>query len=107
SDAAHRVAEGGLEFIQVYRAAGLAGALKRLKPAYRVVAAALERGRPLEQIARDKPIALVLGNEEAGLDAATIAACDEIVTLPGSGWVQSLNVSAASAVLIHGLGRFK
>jgi RNA methyltransferase, TrmH family len=101
SDAAHRVAEGGLEFVQIYRAAGLPGVLKRLKPAYRIIGTALGTGRPVEQVRLDRPILLVLGNEEVGLDPVSAAACDEIVTLPGSGWVQSLNVAATAAVLIH------
>jgi TrmH RNA methyltransferase len=33
----------------------------------------------------------------------TAAACDARVTLPGSGRVESLNVSVAAAVLIHAL----
>ena len=103
SDAAHRVAEGGLEFVQLYRATNLATALKRLKPAYRVIGTALGRGRTLAGFAPDRPVAIVLGNEEAGLDSAAIAACDDVVTLPGSGWVQSLNVSATAAILIHNL----
>lgn len=101
SDAAHRVAEGGLEFVQLYRASGLPAVLKRLKPAYRIIGTALGSGRPLESLRLDRPIVLVLGNEEAGLEPATLAACDEVVTLPGSGWVQSLNVAATAAILIH------
>jgi len=49
------------------------------------------------------PIALVLGNEERGVPPATAAACDLRVTLPGSGRVESLNVSVAAAVLMHAL----
>jgi hypothetical protein len=48
-------------------------------------------------------IALVLGNEELGLAAPTIAACALRVTLPASGPVESLNVSVAAAVLLHAL----
>lgn len=103
SDAAHRVAEGGLEFVQLYRATKLAAALKHLRPAYRVVGTALGSSRPLADLPRDRPIALVLGNEEAGLDPATLAACDEVVTIPGSGWIQSLNVAASAAILLHDL----
>jgi TrmH RNA methyltransferase len=44
---------------------------------------------------------LVLGNEEDGLRPATLKACDEIVTIPGSGLVQSLNVAASAAILIY------
>lgn len=105
SDAAHRVAEGGLEFVQVYRAANLPHVLKRLKPTFRIVGTALGTGRPVEAIKVDRPVLLVLGNEETGLEPATVAACDDIVTLPGSGWVQSLNVAATAAILIHYFAR--
>lgn len=104
SDAAHRVAEGGLEFVQLYRAQSLPAALRKLRPAYRIVGAALGQGLAPDKLPRDRPIALVLGNEEAGLGPATLAMCDNIVTLPGSGAVQSLNVSAAAAILIYALG---
>lgn len=103
SAAAHRVAEGGLEFVDIYRATNLPAALRRLKPRYRVVGTALGKGGDLNSLPRDKPVALVLGNEERGLDAATLAACDSLLTLPGSGAVQSLNVAATAAILIHAL----
>lgn len=103
SDAAYRVAEGGLEFVQILRATAFPAALQRLKPAYRVVGTALGRGRRPEALSRDRAIALVLGNEERGLSPATLQACDEIVTIPGSGWVQSLNVAATAAILMHAL----
>ena len=57
----------------------------------------LERGR--------HPVAVVFGNEETGLDPATLAACDEVWSIPGSGRVQSLNVAAAAAILIYLLTR--
>lgn len=103
SPAAYRVAEGGLDVVDTYRAINLPAALKRLKQRYRVVGTALGQGKPPAGLPRDKPIALVLGNEERGLDPATLAACDTVVTLPGSGAVQSLNVAATAAILIHAL----
>jgi TrmH RNA methyltransferase len=105
SDAAYRVAEGGLDCLAVYRAAHLPAALKRLKPDYRVVGTALARtGLPLEALRDDpRPVALVLGNEETGLPKATLEACDAVVTLRGAGAVQSLNVSATAAILAYAL----
>jgi RNA methyltransferase, TrmH family len=106
SDASYRVAEGGLEHVAVYRATGLAEALRRLRRSFRVLGTALEAGRPLESLAAaDRPVALVLGNEETGLPRATLAACDEIVTISGSGFVQSLNVSVSAGILLYALGR--
>jgi TrmH RNA methyltransferase len=58
-----------------------------------------------EALPRERPFALVLGNEEKGLSRDSIAACTARVTLPGSGAVESLNVSVAAAVLIHALWR--
>ncbi|MFN9090525.1 MAG: TrmH family RNA methyltransferase [Alphaproteobacteria bacterium] len=46
-----------------------------------------------------------MGNEEKGLTRESIAASAARVTLPGSGAVESLNVSVAAAVLIHALWR--
>ena len=105
SDAAHRVAEGGLEHVTLFKAKHFPQALKQLKPAYRVVGTALDRGKPLAELARDRPIALILGNEEFGMSPAALSACDEIVRLEGSGRVQSLNVAATAAILIHALAK--
>ncbi len=109
SEASYRIAEGGFEWIEVWRAERFANTLKRLKGAYRVVGTALgERSQPLAtlhinsgQTGDRAPLALVLGNEEVGLSAATLAACDAVVRIPGSGHVQSLNVAATAAILIH------
>jgi RNA methyltransferase, TrmH family len=100
SDASYRVAEGGLEHLTLYQAP-LPAALAGLRQGYRIVGAALGLGAPLGRRLGGKPPALILGNEEKGLDPATLAACDEVVTIPGSGRVQSLNVAAAAAILIH------
>ena len=45
-------------------------------------------------------MALVLGNEEEGLAPEVTSACSRLVTIPGSGNVESLNVSVAAAVLM-------
>lgn len=103
SDAAYRTAEGGLEHLAVHRAPNLGVALRAMAPRFTTVAAVPRGGVPPEALPRGKPFALVLGNEEEGLPPATLAACAQRVTLPGSGRVESLNVSVASAVLIHAL----
>jgi len=100
SDAAYRVAEGGLDHLTVYRAR-VPDALVGLRRAYRILGTSLAEGSiPVGRTA-DGPVALILGNEETGLDPATLAACDEVVRIPGSGRVQSLNVASAAAILLY------
>lgn len=107
SDAACRIAEGGMEYLDIIQARDLPLTLKSLKPVYHIVGTALTRDAisPDAQVALQgaKPIVLVLGNEEHGLDRLTLQACDSIVCIPGSGQVQSLNVSASLAILAYKL----
>ena len=103
SDAAYRTAEGGLEHLALYRAQNLSVALRAMAPRFTTVAAVSRGGVAPTALPRGKPFALVLGNEEDGAPAATLAACAHRVTLPGSGRVESLNVSVAAAVLINAL----
>jgi RNA methyltransferase, TrmH family len=104
SDASYRVAEGGFEHVSLYKAA-IPAALHQLHRIYDVIGTALGKRAAPHAWTGARPIALVLGNEETGLDEATIAACDAVVTIPGSGRVQSLNVAAAGAILMYLLTR--
>jgi RNA methyltransferase, TrmH family len=104
SDASYRVAEGGLEYVELYRGFRFSQALRDLRRSYRIVAAATDKGRPVAELGAGKrPFAVILGNEEHGLPRATLEVCDEIVTISGSGLIQSLNVAATAAILLHAL----
>jgi len=105
--AAYRVAAGGLEAVEIWTVPEIVPFLGALSAAgYDVVAAATRGGADLCAGAGPVgPWALVLGNEEHGLAPEVQAACSRLVTIAGSGRVESLNVSAAAAVLIRELGR--
>jgi tRNA (guanosine-2'-O-)-methyltransferase len=47
-----------------------------------------------------QPVAFVLGQELDGLTSRTLAAADQCVVIPMSGFVASLNVSVAAAILL-------
>ncbi|MGD9617087.1 MAG: TrmH family RNA methyltransferase [Alphaproteobacteria bacterium] len=111
SAASYRVAEGALEHLLLYRAK-LPAAIEVLRRGgFRVVGTGLGCAIPLADfrsanLYSDRPVVLVLGNEERGVDAATLALCDSVVTIPGAtmsgaGGVQSLNVAAAAAILLY------
>lgn len=48
-------------------------------------------------------VVLVLGAEGRGLRPRVASSCDELVSLPMRGTVESLNVSAAAAALLYGI----
>lgn len=100
-EAAYRVAEGGLEAVEVLRVPDLVKLARELAGAgYEVIGATARGGRAQSAGRNAKPLALVLGSEEHGLAAELAAACTRLVTIPGSGAVESLNVSVAAAVLM-------
>ena len=104
SDAAYRTAEGGMEALAVFRTRNLPAAMAAIEPYYRTVAASLSKDAgALDELPRDRAIALVLGAEEAGVSEPVRAACRREVRILPRGPVQSLNVAQAAAVLLHAL----
>lgn len=100
TEATYRVAEGGLDHVEIFLVKRLDWFVHELRKSYTVVGADTRGGHPNLIVSGPKPIALVLGNEEHGLAEEVASACDRLVTIPGSGWIESLNVSAAAAILL-------
>lgn len=102
SDAAWRIAEGGFEYLNLHRTKDLARCLQALIPHYRLAATSLgPNAAPFATIPRDRPLALVLGNEERGVSPNVLALCRREIRIPGTGPIQSLNVAQAAAILLH------
>jgi 23S rRNA (guanosine2251-2'-O)-methyltransferase len=66
-----------------------------------VYGAAGEASVPLSSLDYDRPLALVIGSEGDGMRRLVRDKCDELVSIPVRGKVQSLNASVAAAILIH------
>lgn len=105
-EAAHRVAEGGLDQLEILTVKSLPEFCRELsRLGYEVAGTAVIGASPLGKVAAElatarKPVAIVMGNEEHGMAPEVAKACTRLVTIPGSGRVESLNVSVAAAVLI-------
>lgn len=65
-----------------------------------VVATAGSGGRSLSGWRTRRPLLLALGNEGQGLAAEIVAACQETVSIPLSGGVESLNITVAAGVFL-------
>ena len=76
-------------------------ALAQLRSAGFALAATVVRGGDDLFAARlPERLVYVLGAEGEGMDADLAGACDLRVSIPGTGAVESLNVAAATAVLL-------
>lgn len=62
-------------------------------------------GRPIGQARRDGPVALVLGNEGAGVRPELVVAAARSVSVPLTGGVESLNVAVAAGILLYEVTR--
>jgi len=100
TEATYRVAEGGLDHVEIFCVEHLPSFMDAIRPMFWVVGAAT-RGGDLTDVRLDRrPLAIVLGNEEEGLAPEVARACHAFVTIPGSGRVESLNVANTSAILL-------
>jgi TrmH RNA methyltransferase len=106
SGAAARVAEGGAEAVPFVRLGRDDNAIAQLRGAGFALAATVVRGgADLFATPLPRRLVYVLGAEGEGMDAGLAAACDLRLSIPGTGAVESLNVAAATAVLLAAWAR--
>jgi 23S rRNA (guanosine2251-2'-O)-methyltransferase len=95
------IAAGGVEFVPFAVVANLAQALDKAKQSGIWTLGTCERATSrVHQVQRDRSWILVLGNEGNGLRRLTRDKCDQLVSLPASGPVPSLNVATAAAACL-------
>ena len=101
SGAAARVAEGGAEAVPLVRLPGDVEAMAQLRGAgFGLAATLVEEGENVFSAALPQRLVYVMGAEREGMDRRLASECDLSVSIPGSGAVESLNVAAATAVLL-------
>jgi len=101
SGAAARVAEGGAEALYPIAANDFAQALSSFRKAgYALVTTSSHRGHSLYQTPLPDKVVIVFGEEQSGVSKKVAAMGDVPVNIPGTGAVESLNVSVATALIL-------
>jgi 23S rRNA (guanosine2251-2'-O)-methyltransferase len=99
-----KASAGAVEHLRIARVRNLADFLGQAKRAgCWCYGAAAGASVPYEQPDYNGPLVLVLGGEADGLRVRVAGACDALIGLPLRGRVQSLNVSAAGAILMYSI----
>jgi 23S rRNA (guanosine2251-2'-O)-methyltransferase len=97
-----KASAGAVEHLPVARVRNLADFLADAKAAgCWCYGAAAGSATPYDRPRYDGAVVLVLGAEGRGLRPRVAAACDDLVSIPLRGRIESLNVSATAAVLLY------
>ena len=107
----YRVAEGGMEYVNIYSVRSSARLLEAMKDKMIRVGTSLDAKKQASDLGKfgKKPILVVLGNEEAGISDVVKENCDELVIIPWAGMsegvkescIDSLNVAQASSIIFY------
>ncbi|MGE8272721.1 TrmH family RNA methyltransferase [Stenotrophomonas sp.] len=101
SGAAARVAEGGAESVPLVQLPDNAQAMAQLRAAgFGLAATLVEGGEDVFRASLPARLVYVMGAESEGMDRGLASQCDQQLSIPGSGAVESLNVASATAVLL-------
>ncbi len=97
-----KVASGAAETVPYFMVTNLARTLNELKERnIWIIGTSDVAPKTIYQVDLKGPVALVLGAEGEGMRALTSKTCDELVSIPMRGAVESLNVSVASGVCLY------
>ena len=110
----YRVAQGGMEFVNVYSIRSIEKLLIAMEGKMLRFGTDVRGKTPVEKISelcneKKKPALIVLGNEEHGISGIVRKNCDELVTIPftvdmdekKSQPIESLNVAQAAAIVLY------
>ena len=97
-----KTSAGALLTLPVCKEASITEAISFLKNCgYKVIAATEKVSNTYTTADYTMPVALVLGGEDRGISLDNLRICDEMVKIPVTGSIASLNVSAAAAVMLY------
>jgi len=108
-DANEEIDMGASRWLTLHRyergAVATARCLSALKDnGFRIVATSLHhQAHTTESLPLDEPVAIVFGGERPGISETVVEMADMYLKIPMAGFVQSLNVSVATAIILQRL----
>jgi TrmH family RNA methyltransferase len=101
-------ASAGSSFRQPLIAVKLADAITQLKQAgVRLMATSSHKGLPVDEANFTGPVLIAVGNEGAGLPPEVLSLADDLITIPHSPKVESLNAGIAASIILYEAARQK
>lgn len=100
-----KVSSGAISYVDIIMVSNLTNAINKLKDKGFFVYGADMDGTDYNNGDFTGKKVLVIGNEGKGISPIVSSACDEIVSIPMEGNINSLNASVSAGILIYGMNR--
>lgn len=109
--AAYRVAQGGMEFVNIYSVSSMPWFLTQCRGKITVIGADHNARHKLQNLQNlvepEEAVVIVMGNEETGLKEESVKLCNHLVKISGNGNIESLNVAQACTLFLEKLYEIK
>ncbi|WP_155964327.1 23S rRNA (guanosine(2251)-2'-O)-methyltransferase RlmB [Streptococcus ruminantium] len=102
-----KTSTGAVEHVPIARVTNLSQTLDKLKEVGFWIFGTDMNGTPSTKWNTSGKLALIIGNEGKGISVNIKKQVDEMITIPMTGHVQSLNASVAAAILMYEVSRKK
>lgn len=99
-----KTSEGALNYVNIIRVTNLVTTINKLKDMGFFIYGAEADGVNYKSISYANKKCLIIGSEGNGIGNLVRKNCDEIISLPMKGHINSLNASVAAAILIYEMG---
>lgn len=103
----YKTSSGALNNVKIVEVVNLSNTIRKLKDLGYWVYGAEANGKDFRSIKYDGKTCLVIGSEGHGLKQIVTNTCDEIISLPMKGKINSLNASVAAGILIYEMMKYK
>lgn len=103
----YKTSSGALNNVKIVEVVNLANTIRKLQDLGYWVYGAEANGVDFRSVKYDGKTCLVIGSEGHGLKQIVANSCDQIISLPMKGKINSLNASVAGGILIYEMMKFK
>lgn len=103
----YKTSSGALNNVKIVEVVNLANTIRKLQDLGYWVYGAEANGVDYRSVKYDGKTCLVVGSEGHGLKQIVANTCDQIISLPMKGKINSLNASVAGGILIYEMMKYK
>ena len=100
-----KVSSGAISHVDIVMVSNISSAIDKLKKSNFFVYGADMDGKDYREVDFSGKKVLVIGSEGSGISQLVSQNCDEIVSIPMKGNINSLNASVSAGILIYGMNR--